>query len=65
MNVKRENRELDPSASEATMDELREFLEGDVLGADADPNFKEALRRKLWDLVQAKIGRDGSDIGSR
>ncbi len=35
-----------------TMDELREFLEADVLDVQADPEFKERLRRVLWDIVQ-------------
>ena len=60
MHSKRGDREFEENASDATMDELREFLEGDVLDVGADPKFKEALRRKLWDLVQGKIGRDGS-----
>lgn len=36
---------------DVTADELREFLEADVMGVDADPAFKEALRRRLWELV--------------
>ena len=47
------------------MDELREFLEADLVGATADPKFKEELRRTLWDLLESKtdrvdIGGDGS-----
>jgi hypothetical protein len=56
MNSKRDIGQFDGAGSEATMDELREFLEGDVLDVGADPKFKEALRQKLWDLVQAKTG---------
>jgi hypothetical protein len=37
-----------------TMDELREFLEADLIDVRADPEFKERLRRKLWDLVLAR-----------
>ena len=37
-------------------DELREFLEADLLGVQADPEFKERLREKLWALVRAKYG---------
>jgi len=36
------------------MEELREFLEGDLVGVRADPEFKERLRRRLWALVQAR-----------
>lgn len=40
--------------------ELREFLAADLLDVEADPVFKERLRRKLWRLVRARYG-DGSD----
>jgi len=39
---------------EFSLEELREFLEGDLLGARADPEFKERLRRKLWEILQAR-----------
>lgn len=39
-------------------DELRDFLEADVLDVPADPAFKERLRRKLWDLVRERYGSD-------
>ncbi len=35
-----------------TMDELREFLEADMLDVQADPEFKERLRSMLWEIVQ-------------
>ena len=35
-----------------SIDELREFLEADLLSVDVDPEFKERLRKQLWDLVQ-------------
>jgi hypothetical protein len=35
-------------------DELREFLEADLVDVPADPDFKERLRRKLWDLVRQR-----------
>jgi hypothetical protein len=63
MNSKRKNREFEENASEVTMDELRDFLEGDVVDVGANPEFKEALRSKLWDLVQAKIGRSSHHGG--
>jgi hypothetical protein len=35
-----------------SIDELREFLEADLLDVKVDPEFKERLRRQLWELVQ-------------
>jgi hypothetical protein len=53
---------LDEGALEVSMDELREFLEGDRLDVRADPEFKEQLRRKLWDMVRERTqGGDRSD----
>ena len=45
---------MDDGATGITMEELREFLEGDLLDVRADPDFKERLRRELWDLVRAR-----------
>ena len=45
------NREL---ASEFSMDELQEFLEGDIRPPAADPAFKERLREDLWQMLQAR-----------
>lgn len=36
------------------MEELREFLEGDLVKVHADPEFKEELRRKLWEIVRSR-----------
>ncbi len=47
---------LEENAAEINPDELREFLEADLLGSQADPEFKERLRRRLWALVRAKYG---------
>jgi hypothetical protein len=44
-----------------TNEELREFLEADSAGDLADPEFKERLRQKLWDLVQRRTGKLPSD----
>ena len=38
------------------VDELREFLEADLVEVRADPEFKERLRRRLWEMVQARSG---------
>ena len=60
--VPKQERELfEESAMEINPDELREFLEADLVGVRADPEFKESLRRKLWTLVRTKYGRSGSD----
>lgn len=37
-----------------TNEELREFLEADTAGDLADPEFKERLREKLWDMVRRR-----------
>jgi len=39
---------------DCSVDELREFLEADLVDVHADPEFKQSLRRKLWDLVQVR-----------
>ena len=45
-----------------SIDELREFLEADLVDVKVDPEFKERLRKQLWDLVQehARGPRGGS-----
>lgn len=45
---------MEDGVMEFSLEELREFLEGDLLDVRADPEFKERLRRKLWELVQAR-----------
>jgi hypothetical protein len=52
---------MDDGATGITMDELREFLEGDRLEVRADPEFKERLRRELWEMVSARRTRDVRD----
>ncbi len=49
--------------SDVTLDELREFLEADLMDVKADPAFKERLRKKLWDLVLMQSGRPRSSEG--
>jgi hypothetical protein len=51
---RRVKREL---ASKFSMEELQEFLEGDLHPSQADPVFKEKLRADLWELVQARYGK--------
>jgi hypothetical protein len=50
----RNRRAMNEDAMEFTREELREFLEGDMLGVRADPEFKERLRRMLWEMVRAR-----------
>lgn len=40
-----------------TAEELREFLQADLLDVAVDPRFKERLRRRLWELVQEQSRR--------
>jgi hypothetical protein len=57
MSIKRDEEVMDESAMDFTMDELREFLEADLLDAPADPEFKERLRKKLWTMLGARRAR--------
>jgi hypothetical protein len=56
---KREDAAMDDGLMDFTMDELREFLEADLVDVRADPEFKERLRRQLWDLLLARSGQRG------
>ena len=60
IGAKREGAALDESLMDFTSEELREFLEADLVDVRADPEFKERLRRRLWDLV-----RDRSSLGGK
>jgi len=57
IGAKREDAAMDDSLLDFTLDELREFLEADLVDVRADPEFKERLRRRLWDLVLARSGQ--------
>lgn len=48
-------------AMDFTPEELREFLEGDLHDVEADPEFKERLRRKLWEMVRLQHGPRSRD----
>ena len=61
--AKRHDGSLDSQFSDVTLEELREFLEADMTEVNADPAFKERLRKKLWDLVQAQSGGPPSREG--
>ena len=45
---------VDEDVVDYSLDELREFLEADLVDVYADLEFKQSLRRKLWDLVRAR-----------
>lgn len=45
---------MEETLMDVTADELREFLEADVMDVRVDPAFKEALRRRLWEFVLAR-----------
>ena len=44
-----------------SLDELREFLEADLIDAPVDPEFKEKLREQLWTLLQSQFGPNERD----
>ncbi len=53
------NREL---TSEFSMDELQEFLEGDIRPPAADPVFKERLREDLWKMIQQRHVKSPTEV---
>ena len=57
MLVKAEQDWQEESSMEFSPDELRDFLSADFFPDEADPEFKEELREKMWSLVRAKYGR--------
>ena len=54
-DAERKQMMADEAMADFTIEELREFLQADSLEVPVDPAFKERLRRKLWDLVQAQM----------
>ena len=52
-----EDAAVDETFMDFTMEELREFLEADLIDVRADPEFKERLKRQLWKMVQAQARR--------
>ena len=47
----------DELLTDFSVEELREFLQADLLDVPMDPRFKERLKRKLWELVQEQARR--------
>ena len=48
---------IDEALLEASVEELRDFLAADMVGVQADPAFKERLRRELWKLVESQAAQ--------
>lgn len=46
---------IEGEAEAISESELREFLAADVLGASADPQFKQKLQGRLWEIVQTRL----------
>ena len=46
--------DVDAAAFDCSLDELREFLEADLVEVPVDQEFKESLRSRLWSLVLAR-----------
>ena len=60
--MKRDPDEMDLSAmgevvTEFSVEELREFLEADLIDVPVDPEFKERLRDRLWAQVRRRAPR--------
>lgn len=51
----REAQGMEDVSTEVTMEELQEFLEGDRGDLPVDAEFKENLRRNLWEMVRLRF----------
>ena len=49
----------DENEMDFPIEELREFLSADFFEVPADPNFKQGLRDKLWQMLQSRTAGDG------
>ena len=47
----------DELLTDFTIEELREFLQADLLDVPVDPRFRERLKRRLWELVREQARR--------
>ncbi|MCZ6822317.1 MAG: hypothetical protein O7F10_05140 [Deltaproteobacteria bacterium] len=56
-DAERDQAMTDDVMTEFTVEELREFLQGDILDVQVDPAFKERLKRRLWELVKEEARR--------
>jgi hypothetical protein len=59
--AERDQTMADEVMADFTIEELREFLQGDALDVPVDPAFKERLRQKLWDLLQEQVRKRRGD----
>jgi hypothetical protein len=59
--VERDQTMTDEAMADFTIEELREFLQGDSLDVPVDPAFKERLRQRLWELVQEQVRQRRGD----
>jgi hypothetical protein len=53
------NQAMDEAMADLTIEELQEFLQADLLDVPVDPAFKERLKQRLWELVQAQLQAKG------
>ena len=56
-DVKQDQWMTEEAMMDLSVEELREFLQADLLDVPVDPKFKERLKRKLWELVQEQAQR--------
>ena len=56
---------VDEGVLDCSLGELREFLEADLVDVHVDLEFKQSLRRKLWDLVQVRNRMRDRGVGRR
>ena len=54
---------IDELGGEFSQKELDDFLAADVLEVQADPAFRERLRKKLWTMVSDRYGRGSNRKG--
>jgi hypothetical protein len=64
MGIKSEEEVMESAVMDLSLEELREFLEADLLDVPVDPEFKERLRQRLWALVSARAAQRRSDGGT-
>ena len=60
-NAERPQEMVEEALQDFSIDELREFLEADLVDVPVGPEFKERLRERLWDLVRANASSGSSD----
>ena len=61
IDLERQVVSVDDQWMDFSPDELREFLAADLVEVEADPEFRESLRQKLWRFVRSRYGRGGGE----